>query len=223
MRTPNEATTKTLEKPFVILCEGTDDKNFLDCYFSYLRDNSDPRFKDNIQVNRFDGAEKLSDSLATMKNTEGYENVKRILVIRDADTNINAAIRKVESAFRHNALPVPTVCNQWAGDTPPNTAYTLMPACDVSSKTGALEDLCWDILIRDDLISFKHDVQSFIDEIKSKYNSRGSHEHKSRIHTYFSVNKEFVSMKIGEAARAGAFNWEHEKLEPLKKLIETGL
>lgn len=37
--------------------------------------------------------------------------------------------------------------------------------------------------------------------------------------TYFSVTDDFVSMKIGEAARANAFNWSTDKLVPLKKFI----
>ena len=70
--------------------------------------------------------------------------------------------------------------------------------------------------------NMKDDVQCFVHNIVEKYNSIGSHEHKSRIHTFFSVNKDYISFKIGEAAKAGAFNWEHEKLNGLKELLSTG-
>ena len=43
------------------------------------------------------------------------------------------------------------------------------------------------------------------------------------IHTYFSVNEKYISLKIGEAAKAGAFAWDHEKLAGLKSIILEGL
>lgn len=48
---------------------------------------------------------------------------------------------------------------------------------------------------------------------------RFSHRHKTRLHTYFSANNKFVSMKVEEAAHAGAFNWTHPNMEPLKKCL----
>ena len=85
-----------------------------------------------------------------------------------------------------------------------------------------MEDLCWAILKDEDAEKQKADVQSFISNIIEKYNSIGSHEHKSRIHTYFSINKNYISFKIGEAAKAGAFDWNSEHLIPLKEVILNG-
>ena len=38
----------------------------------------------------------------------------------------------------------------------------------------------------------------------------------------FSVNEELISVKIGESAKVGAFDWESESLEALKELISQG-
>ena len=223
MGTQNKGKNISIEKPYIILCEGTDDKKFLDYYLSYLGDACDSKFKTVVQIECFDGVDNLPMSLAVIKNLDGYQNVTNILVVRDADMDVSSATRKVESALRYNGLPIPPTCNMWTDCvTQPNIAYCLMPACSTSPTTGTLEDLCWDILNCEDLTDFKNDIQAFIDMIKTKYNSIGPHEHKSRIHTYFSVNDKFISMKIGEAARAGAFNWDHPRLEPLKTLIESG-
>ena len=60
-------------------------------------------------------------------------------------------------------------------------------------------------------------------DIKKNYGTISTHEHKSRLHTYFSVNEKYISLKIGEAAKAGAFAWDHEKLDGLRNIISEGL
>lgn len=103
------------------------------------------------------------------------------------------------------------------------TAFTLLPACNTNPIPGALEDLCWEILKDKHASNMRKDVLGFIDNIKSNYGTISTHEHKSRLHTYFSVNEKYISLKIGEAATAGAFAWDSEKLNGLRKLIADGL
>ena len=42
-------------------------------------------------------------------------------------------------------------------------------------------------------------------------------------HGFFSLTDRFVGQKIGDAARAGAFDWEHEKVKPLVELVDEKL
>lgn len=69
----------------------------------------------------------------------------------------------------------------------------------------------------------RNDVLGFINDIKNNYGTISTHEHKSRLHTYFSVNEKYISLKIGEAAKVGAFAWDHEKLDGLKNIMLEGL
>ena len=82
--------------------------------------------------------------------------------------------------------------------------------------------LCWDIISYKDAERIKNDIEKFTDKIKSEYGRIVSHEHKSKLHTYFSVNDDLVSLKVGEAARSGAFDWNSARLELLKQLIHEG-
>jgi hypothetical protein len=43
---------------------------------------------------------------------------------------------------------------------------------------------------------------------------------KAKLHTYFSVHNDYASLKIGEAAAAGAFDWNSPVLDPLKNFIQ---
>ncbi len=212
-----------IKLPYIILCEGKDDYNFLTYYFNSSALHNNPKFSGDIQVIKLEGIDNLSGSLSLLKKIDGYKDVERILIIRDADTNVDHAIKMVQNACAENGLPVPPSCNKWeVSERGLGVAFTLLPACSTLPMPGTLEDLCWDILVREDLDSFKNDVQTFVGQIREKYDSIGTHEPKSRLHTYFSVNNKYISMKVGEAAKSGAFNWGHEKLKPLKELIEAG-
>ena len=124
----------------------------------------------------FNGIDELKSFIGNLVRMDGFELVRQILVLRDAE-------------------PIP----------------------------GALEDLCWDILNDDHACKMRKDVLDFIDDIKKNYGTITTHEHKSRLHTYFSVNEDYISLKIGEAAKAGAFAWDHCKLDGLRDIMLQGL
>ena len=97
-----------------------------------------------------------------------------------------------------------------------------MPACSKEPIPGALEELCWNILSKDIPLEMKNEVEQFVLQIWHKYAARSAHGHKSRLHALFSVNEKLITLKIGEAARAGAFDWNSSYLEPLRDLIRAG-
>ena len=134
-------------------------------------------------------------------------------MLRDAERDVQKAINMVKKAFRINDLPIPDGVHtrKKASDFSEqkiSTAFTLLPTCDINPTEGTLEDLCWNILKAEYADDMQKDIHGFINDIKNKYGSVSVHEHKSRLHTYFSVNEDFSSLKIGEAALAGAFDWD---------------
>ena len=216
---------KRIVKPYIILCEGLDAQNFMIQYLNSKELGRDSRFGDSIQVLNFGGISDLSMFLRNMSNMEGYEKVSHILVLRDAETDAEKAVRMIKKALNDNCLPIPNECNQWLKDDNDemSVAFTLLPLCSNKPVEGTLEDLCWIILKDENAQEVRQEVQKFVVSIRDKYNTIKSHEHKSRLHTYFSVNESYISLKIGEAATAGAFDWGSEKLLPLKGIIEAGL
>lgn len=216
---------KKILKEYLILCEGRDTENFLISYLNSEALKCDERFGENIQTFDFGGIKDLNVFMQNLRNMEGFERVEQILVIRDAETDVEKAENDIKKAFRDCGLAVPDGCFKWnvSDSTSPATAYILLPTCDSYPKTGALEDLCWDILSGEGTDALKTEVKTFVSKIKSNYeDSIGTHEHKSRLHAYFSIKDDYVSLKVGEAARVGAFDWSHDKLRPLKEIIEKG-
>ena len=210
-------------KKYLILCEGTDDQNFLIEYLNSSTLAYDQRFCNDIQVMPMNGINNLADYIYTITNSEGFEKVNRMMIVRDADQNVTESCLAIQNALNKNHLPVPDRCNEWTEERNGiSVTFTLMPLCSKDHVPGALEDLCWSILLDDETNEMKDDVKSFVRQMKDKYHKIGIHENKSRIHTYFSVNDRFISMKIGEAAKAGTFNWKSDKLNDLKDLMMEG-
>ena len=216
---------QTIVKEYLILCEGKDAFNFLCYYLNSSSLSSDPRFSNDIQVIDFGGINELDGFIQVLKNTEGFKKVHHLLIIRDAEKDVSRALRMVKHSLNLCGFPTAENCNQWSSseDGSFSTAYTLFPTCSAEPSEGALEDLCWALLHGDNVLEFKSEVQGFVDHIKEKYQSIISHEHKSRLHTFFSVNEPFISLKIGEAAKSGAFDWSNNKLIPLMRIISEGL
>ena len=211
---------KKIVMQYVILCEGIDTENFLISYLNSSELEYNKKFSETIQTFNFGGIYDLDTFILNLKNMEGFDKIKRLMILRDAENDVDQAIRMIKSTLRKAELPIPSECNSWETASEFKTAFTLMPLCNSTPEPGALEDLCWKILIDD--YSVKDDVQTFVNEMKAKHNSIRSHEHKSKVHTFFSVNENFISLKTGEAAMAGAFNWSSPHLESLKALIEIG-
>ena len=211
-------------KQYIILCEGKDTEQFIISYLNSKNLKEDKRFSTLIQTFDFGGITQLSDFIGNFQNMDGFENVNRVMVIRDAETNPDNAIMMIQKALKTNHLPIPKDGNCWSDidDNCIRTSFTLMPTCKPPYSMGTLEDLCWDLLKDEQVVELKNEAKEFVSHIKQTYNTIASHEHKARLHTYFSINEKFVTMKVGEAVRTGAFDLDSSRLKPLRKLIEDG-
>lgn len=210
-------------KHYILLCEGIDTLNFFIQFLNSQALADDIRFSNDIQAFDFGGINDLEKYILNLKNMEGYEDVNRILIVRDAETDVSVAVNMIKKALRNASLPVPEYCNEWKSDSDEiKTAFTLMPTCSSEPVPGALEDLCWNILSDNISDKMREDVGKFVSQMDNDYNSISSHEHKSRLHTCLSVNKDFISLKIGEAAKAGAFDFNNTSLNSLKDVLRKG-
>lgn len=95
----------------------------------------------------------------------------------------------------------------------------MFPACDKNPTTGTLEDLCLKILAKSDASMCMKEVNIFLERLETEHGKNFSHKFKTQLHAYFAVSDDYIGMKIGEAARAQAFDWSSSELESLKNFI----
>ena len=221
-----QATKRKIEKQYLIVCEGRDAENFLKTYLNNVSDTRQ-NLSENIQVMDFGGNNELTNHLENLRNTAGFDNLKSLLIIRNAETNFQSAMQSIQKSLESNKLPIPKSPFIWEvpkdetpeNDETPKTGFLLFPTCDANPENGTLEDLCFSILSNAKAPDLKQEIANFMDTLKAKHQFNFTYPFKTKLHTYFSIHNNYVSLKIGEAARAGAFDWNHKKLAPLKEFL----
>ncbi len=200
-----------IKTPHVLLCEGADALHFLIWLLEEL--SKDNTFFQSFQVFDFKGINDLCRFLETFHLMEEYQSVKAIGVIRDAETDYEAASRNICKAFKMRGLPVPSGPFQISRNANISTGFVLFPSCSDRLVNGTLEDLCLNVLRASDAREILHDV----DAVLSKHTLR--HLHKNRLHGYFSCTDRYVGLKIGEASNANAFDVNSPALQSLKAFL----
>jgi hypothetical protein len=195
----------------LILAEGVDAKLFLIWALEAYELH-------NAQVESFDGISKLNLELKAWQLVDGFDNIKKIIIARDAETDSEAALKSVKSSLKRNKFPVPDKAFQYSTRHDMSIAILLFPGLemDVPIEKGTLEDLCLRTVKQSSLIILQ-EAERFVfnmNEIEPI-----TRQHKAKLHTYLSVNEKFIGMKIGEAAKSGAWDWNSEPMIPFKKIL----
>ncbi len=213
-------TNDRIIKNYLILCEGRDAQEFLIAYIHSDALKSDPRFENNIQVMDYGGIDDLTNRLGIIMKMSGFSSVHHLAILRDAETDAAAAISSIQSSLRRNSLPVPDHSNEWKKHEI-SIGFSLFPSFD-STTDGTLEDLCLSIVAEERWDLFQNSIINYLHTVKDTFGKELPREFKNVLHTYFSSTNDFVSLKIGEAAKAGAFNWNHEALTSLRDFLAKG-
>lgn len=206
-------------KKHLIICEGEDAYRFLIPYLNSPELSDHKEFSNDIQVLNFGGNEELTNYLGVLLNSEGFDLVESLLIIRDAEKNSNTAIAQIKSSLSKVGLPVPSTPHEWLSNEKITIGFLLFPVLDHQATEGTLEDLCISILSEPKHAPILNAIDSFLQELKSSHEREFPHEFKTKLHTYFSITDRYVSLKIGEAANAGAFDWSNGKINKLKDFM----
>ena len=211
------AKNKEIKRPHLILCEGADATLFMIYYLNYLIENNESEF-DNFQAVDFEGNENLPRFLQLLKLSTNYNTIKSITIIRDAEKDHIAAKQSVSSALKNHGFSAPSQTNEIVQDDTRKIAFVLFPTLSETTEDGTLEDLYVKNLVEspDELIK---DIDVFINGLKEKGHNI-PRPHKSRLYTYFAVTDKFTSLKLAEAAQAGAFDFDCSEMNGLKKLLK---
>ncbi len=211
---------KRIHKECLIFCEGRDEYNFLVSWMNSSALAHEEGFSKDIQVIDFEGNENLYNALASYKVMDNFCSVRYLMIIRDAERNAQGAVQSIQNSLHRNGFLYPQTPAQWIYDTDNdiNIGFLLFPSCSLQLENGTLEDLCLQILAKPDAPQYMSRIDSFLDDLEA-HHGKFTHKHKTQLHTYFSVSNKFTGLKTGEAANAGAFNWAHQKLAPMRDFL----
>jgi hypothetical protein len=212
---------KKITRPHLILCEGIDAKFFL---IHYLRQTFGEAQED-FTVADFGGINELDrNSLKVLPNLPNFEKLESIVIIRDAENDGVSAKNSVENSLRSNGYASPAKpCEVKAPSKEQHhiaVAYALFPSFNLANESGTLEDLCLKIIADYDKDIILDIVEAATSAIEER-NGFLKRKHKNELHTFLSLTDNFVGLKIGESAKAGAFDFDSPYFTPLKQLLES--
>jgi len=202
-------------RPHLILCEGADVIWLLDFF-----KNSDEKFE-QFWAYDFGGVDNLKSYLdISIARINNFKMAKSICVIRDAEKDAYGACQSIRDALKDKGFPVPSEPCSWVRDNECkhshiSTGFVLFPDCNSTPGTGTLEDLCLRILSKEGFNAILSDADKAIEPYKDVL----PRLHKNRLHTFFSLTDEFVSLKIGEAAKAKAFDYDRPEITHIKTFL----
>lgn len=209
---------KKIIRPNLILCEGVDALYFLIYWMEHMIKQND--IFDSFQVMDAGGNDELPMFLNALKNVDGFENVHSLTVVRDAETNAHSAVRSIQSSFDNCGFPVPSApCNCSSSNGGIKAGFVLFPSCGEVAVEGTLEDLCLDILGMSDKGYLRQQSDLFLHSVRENTSQKHNRSHKNVLHTMLSATDKFVSMKIGEAAKAQAFDFDCAQLKSMANFL----
>jgi hypothetical protein len=202
-----------ITKKKIIITEGKDAKLFL-IHLLNKKGN------DDIQIIDSKGITELTRCLDSLKNIDGFDDVTSMLIFRDSETSSKSAIQSVNHSLKATGL-ITTEIKPFTFSKQNNRriGFVLFPGIDENGKLfdcGTLEHLCLSIF-RENANS--NIVQMYIKDFQNK-TANFKRPHKNELHALFSFTDKYVSLKLGETAQAGGFDFDSPQLLPFLEMID---
>lgn len=173
----------------------------------------------------FGGVDDVQKGLRNLPKMEHFLDMKAVLVVRDAEGNVEAAVNALQYVLQDSVnASVDKFGKLTISDDGIKVGFVLLPGVDNKGEfvSGTLEDLCLKILKPEKAAMVLGYTDSCLEQIKQDVYADKEYKtkHKNRLHAYFSATDRFVGMKIGEVAKSGAFDFGNKALEFLKKALQ---
>lgn len=143
-----------------------------------------------------------------------------LVVARDAERNTGAAVTSLISQLSNAGLPAPHAPFTFT-ETPLHVACMLFPGYTASDNSllenGTLEDLCLKTIADDPVMPC---VESFLQSVRATGEPM-PRPHKSSLYTYLAGKQALTGLKLGEAARVGAWPWDHPAFVPYRTIVRA--
>ena len=211
-------------KPYVIVCEGIDDENFLRAYLRYLTKQGVINGKE-YNIWKVNGIDNMKSEMKNYKKYDGYAYMKSFLFICDGDTNADAASSSlIDHISRNWNINLDSKGDLIEDESGVKVGFYIMPGLGESGtyRNGALEDLCLDVLdtgIEMETYDLIECIREYMDKLEQKRGKGWKRPHKNRLHLALSSTDAFAGDKLGQAAIKGAFDFSGEAMAELRSKI----
>lgn len=198
---------KHVEQDALLLVEGIEDAIFFDAFLHSLGQT-------NVQIASVNGKDNFRKFLIeTLKRASKFQQLRRLGIVRDADTNASSTLQSLCNALTAAQLPVPSHPWETAHVNGLHVSLAILPD---GTSPGNLEDLCLRSLENtsalacvDQYIACRADAGADITD---------SQRAKAKIYTYLAVGSK-PGLRLGEAAEDDVWNWDSPAFARVAKFL----
>lgn len=203
---PPEIEIAEINRPKLLVVEGWDDQRLIIELMNKIGIT-------DIQIFRLGGIDNLRPYLNALVISPGFQDdVQALGIVRDADDDSINKLHSVQGALQAASLPVPDRPLQIAGRNP-TTAILILPH---DEETGALEDVCLASVEADAVIEC---VEGYMDCVQEKVETPPNNFAKAKVQTFLASRLK-PGLRLGEAAEAGYWDFNHSSFDTLKELLQ---
>lgn len=192
------------DHPKVLLVEGDDEFYLLLELLKWLGLDVDVRV--------YGGVSELAPTLRAIRIAKGFDSVTTLGIWRDADGTAADALQSVKLALQTADLTVPNASGSFT-DGYPRVGFFILPD---GVATGSLENVCLASVRKDGILAC---VDGFVACLQAAGAELHPNLGKTRVHAFLSSRNE-PGLKIGEAAKAKHWDFEHHAWQPLIEFLK---
>ncbi len=201
-----------ITQPYILFVEGKDEGYF----FKYLHMHLD---LPGVQIINCEGTGNFQTKIQLYVQSDGFQIVKALGFIRDADLNPDAAFNNLKSIIEETSkirsLPIPIKPTEIVSDNNRKLGIFIMPD---NSGTGMLENLCLETINKEPVYKCIDDYidcfsKEFSAEEKKKFN-----EPKARVQSYLATRIPVVK-SLGDGAQKGYWDFNHDCFKQINQFV----
>ena len=206
MRVEQEKRQIEIEQEKLLVVEGADDARLFKALMRYIGVSG-------IQVFKAGGKDNIRQTLKVIKQSRGFSEVSSIGVVRDADANAGSALQSVRDALRDANLPSPDAPLSLVEDG----IKVVVLIAPHGESSGAIEDVCLESVAGDAAMGCVRDYLNCIKDSVAEA-ERPNNLRKAEAQAFL-ASRERPGLRLGEAASAGYWDFEHTAFDPFKRLL----
>lgn len=187
-----------------LLVEGRDEVNFFSAFADFH--NIDP-----VQIQNLEGKDKLRKFLAALRRAPGFETVRSLGVVRDADESPASAFESVRDSLRRAGLPAPNRAGERSGEAPAVTVF-ILPGDD---RPGMPETVLTESIANRSEYSCVEEYLACVGDLPGVSIDRPD---KARVHAWLASRPD-PHVSAGVAAQKGYWDFGHPVFDDLRAFL----
>ena len=192
-----------VESPIQLLVEGNDQKNFFKAFVQHMS-------LSNVQIQNFGGVRELREFLAAFANEPGFDDVvKRLGIVRDAETDAEGAFNSVQGSLENAELPTPKRPEGLTAGHP-EVSVLILPG---QGRAGMLETLVCQSFAASPVDPCIDDFFDCVGHMKLR------NPDKARAYAFLSASSE-PRHSVGVAALKGEWDLRHSSFDDVRGFLQ---